>query len=180
MQFGSYGLTATTPTLTPTTMRTLEEALGGHEEVLRLQGGFIPPSVDVSQLVPQTGNFIGQENVCSNNNTTSFNANNFHQNSQNGDVTMDQDEEEEDFDDDEDEDEDSMDFPSTDSLSESSSRNHSSLSNKSGVRSSGRKITPSKKKQESQSKRKTPQKSNSKSSGRGRKSNEKVCIYLTL
>jgi len=55
--FGNGGMTATTPTLTPTTMKNIEEALQGHEEELNLprppidhrhQGGFVPPTVDMS------------------------------------------------------------------------------------------------------------------------------------
>lgn len=55
--FGNGGMTATTPTLTPTTMKNIEEALQGHEEELNLprppidhrhQGGFVPPTIDMS------------------------------------------------------------------------------------------------------------------------------------
>jgi len=86
--FGNGGMTATTPTLTPTTMKNIEEALQGHEEELNLprppidhrhQGGFVPPTVDMSgvftsisrsppqlHLLHPSAMVVEQENVSNN------------------------------------------------------------------------------------------------------------------
>lgn len=201
-QYGNFGgLTATTPTLTPTTMKNIAEALQGHEEEFNLKppGGFLPPPVDVVSMNIMTTNIhdqnhhlLGQENV-NNNSFASFlsqsnNINGGHNNDYSNDSDDLNDEEgmEDDYDDDDDVSLDSESLSagvysrgSTDSLSESS-RNHSALSNsatKTRINNNQGKKTPVKGIKNNSRSKGSPVKSGKSSSKRGRSNGEKVYSF---